>query len=81
LSAPLVNRNSLPSSSLTITDIRFRALLNSRTFKILYDLPKEKKKEMDSKKKGLVVSSLQCYRRIDDYLSTCFPDEGSSSRR
>jgi hypothetical protein len=54
LSAPLVNRNSLPSSSLTITDIRFRALLNSRTFKILYDLPKEKgkiRKEMDSKKK------------------------------
>lgn len=44
LSAPLLKRKIFPSSFLTITDIRFRALLNSRTCKSLYDLPRKFRK-------------------------------------
>lgn len=42
LSAPLLSNKSFPSSSLTITDIRFLVLLNSKTFNSLYVLHQQK---------------------------------------
>jgi hypothetical protein len=39
LSAPLHMTRIRPASSLTTTDIRFRVLLNSNRFRILYSLP------------------------------------------
>ncbi|MFS7959742.1 hypothetical protein Hanom_Chr08g00694671 [Helianthus anomalus] len=45
LSAPLHSKSSFPVSSLTITDILFRALLNSKTFKSSYVLQTNDKKD------------------------------------